>query len=143
VNCGVVLVAMRPDKIAASIRELVSELMLRRLKDPRIGFASVVSVEVNRDLSIAKVRVSVLGSDEEKAKSMEGLRSAQGLVRSEVGKALRIRHVPDIQFVLDEGIEHSMRVSQLLSEIKGSEGEPGEQRPEEQESAQEESDQEE
>ncbi|MGI6660762.1 MAG: 30S ribosome-binding factor RbfA [Bacillota bacterium] len=122
--------AQRPEKIAASIREVVSELLLRRLKDPRIGFASIVNVEVNRDLSIAKVRVSVLGSDEEKAKTMEGLKSAQGLVRTEVAKALGIRHAPEVHFVLDEGIEHSLRVSQLISEIKASQEGPEEEETE-------------
>ncbi len=117
-DCGVVIVAQRRDRIGASIREVVSDLMLRRLKDPRIGFASIVNVDVNKDLSLAKVYVSVLGSNEEKEKTMEGLKSAQGLIRSEVSKALGIRYAPEIQFVLDEGIEYSMRVSQLLSELK-------------------------
>ncbi|HHY12764.1 MAG TPA: ribosome-binding factor A, partial [Firmicutes bacterium] len=58
--------AQRRQRIAASIREVVSELLLRRLKDPRIGFASIVNVDVNKDLSLAKVYVSVLGSDEDK-----------------------------------------------------------------------------
>lgn len=122
-DCGVVLVAQRRQRIAASIREVVSELLLRRLKDPRIGFASIVNVDVNKDLSLAKVYVSVLGSDEDKEKTMEGLKSAQGLIRSEVSKALGIRYAPEIQFVLDEGIEYSMRVSKLLSEIKKDETE--------------------
>ncbi|HHY12059.1 MAG TPA: 30S ribosome-binding factor RbfA [Firmicutes bacterium] len=125
-DCGVVPVAQRQEKIAASIREVVSELMLRRLNDPRIGFASIVNVEVNRDLSMAKVYVSVLGSDEDKAKTMEGFKSAQGLIRSEVSKALGIRYAPEIHFVLDEGIEHSMRVSRLISEIRASENKPEE-----------------
>jgi ribosome-binding factor A len=116
-------VAQRRQRIAASIREVVSELLLRRLKDPRIGFASIVNVDVNKDLSLAKVYVSVLGSDEDKEKTMEGLKSAQGLIRSEVSKALGIRYAPEIQFVLDEGIEYSMRVSKLLSEIKKDETE--------------------
>ncbi|MGI6162313.1 MAG: 30S ribosome-binding factor RbfA [Bacillota bacterium] len=115
--------AQRRQRIAASIREVVSELLLRRLKDPRIGFASIVNVDVNKDLSLAKVYVSVLGSDEDKEKTMEGLKSAQGLIRSEVSKALGIRYAPEIQFVLDEGIEYSMRVSKLLSEIKKDETE--------------------
>lgn len=112
--------AQRQERIAASIREVVSELMLRRLKDPRIGFASIVNVEVNRDLSLAKIYVSVLGSEQDKKRTMEGFKSAQGLIRSEVSKALGIRYAPELQFVLDEGIEYSMRVSKLLSQIKES-----------------------
>ena len=91
---------------------------MTRLKDPRIGFASVVRVSVNRDLSQAKVYISVLGTEEEKEKTMEGLKSAQGLIRSEVSKALGIRHAPEIEFILDDSIEYSMHISKLLSEIE-------------------------
>lgn len=107
----------RQARVAALVQEVVSELLLRRVKDPRIGFVSVVKVDVPRDISQAKIYVSVLGTDEEKEKSMEGLRSAQGLIRSEVAKALGMRRAPEILFELDEGIEQSIKVSKLLSEI--------------------------
>ncbi|HHY69733.1 MAG TPA: 30S ribosome-binding factor RbfA [Bacillota bacterium] len=110
--------AQRSDRVAALIREVVSDLIMTRLKDPRIGFASVVRVSVNRDLSQAKVYISVLGTEEEKEKTMEGLKSAQGLIRSEVSKALGIRHAPEIEFILDDSIEYSMHISKLLSEIE-------------------------
>ncbi len=112
------LVAQRQARVAALVQEVVSELIFRRIKDPRIGFVSIVKVDVPRDMSLARIYVSVLGSDQEKEKTMEGLRSAQGLIRSEVAKVLGMRHAPEVQFVLDEGIEHSIRVSKLLSEIK-------------------------
>jgi len=118
VTTGVLLVAQRSDRVAALIREVVSDLIMTRLKDPRIGFASVVRVSVNRDLSQAKVYISVLGTEEEKEKTMEGLKSAQGLIRSEVSKALGIRHAPEIEFILDDSIEYSMHISKLLSEIE-------------------------
>ncbi len=110
--------AQRSDRVAALIREVVSDLIMTRLKDPRIGFASVVRVSVNRDLSQAKVYISVLGTEEEKEKTIEGLKSAQGLIRSEVSKALGIRHAPEIEFILDDSIEYSMHISKLLSEIE-------------------------
>lgn len=78
----------------------------------------MVKVDITRDVSLAKVFVSVLGTAEEKEQTMQGLRSAQGLIRSEVAKALGMRRAPEIQFVLDEGIEYSIRVSKLLSEIR-------------------------
>ncbi len=96
----------------------MSELIARRVKDPRIGFVSIVNVEVTKDISLAKIHVSVLGTAEEKEKTMEGLRSARGLIRSEVGRALGIRHAPELEFVLDSGIEHSIRVGKLLNDIK-------------------------
>lgn len=107
----------RQAKVAALVQKIVSELLFRRVKDPRIGFVSIVKVDVPRDISQAKVYVSVLGTGDEKEKTMEGLRSAQGLIRSEVGKALGMRHSPEILFVLDEGIEHSIKVSKILKEI--------------------------
>jgi ribosome-binding factor A len=124
----VVVVAQRQARAAALVQEVVSELLFRRIKDPRIGFVSVVKVDVTRDVSLAKVFVSVLGTAEEKEQTMQGLRSAQGLIRSEVAKALGMRRALEIQFVLDEGIEYSIRVSKLLSEIRHDAGKEEEER---------------
>ena len=115
--------AQRQERAAALIREVASELLARRVKDPRIGFVSIVTVEVTRDVSLAKIHVSVMGTEEEKGKTMEGLKSAQGLLRSEISKALGMRHAPEIQFVLDQGIEHSIHISKLLREAQKDSGE--------------------
>ncbi|MBE3519235.1 MAG: 30S ribosome-binding factor RbfA [Firmicutes bacterium] len=109
----------REERVAAVIREIVSETLRERIKDPRIGFVSVVAVEVTKDLSLAKIRVSILGSPQEKEATMEGLRSAQGLIRSEVARGLDLRRAPELMFVLDEGIEHSVRVSEILRKVAG------------------------
>ena len=118
--------AQRQERAAALIQEVASELLSRRVKDPRIGFVSIVKVEVTRDISLARVYVSVMGTEVEKARTMEGLKSAQGLIRSEISKALGMRHAPDIQFVLDQGIEHSIHISRLLKEAQKDSGEHGE-----------------
>ncbi len=115
--------AQRRERAAALIQKVVSELLARRVKDPRIGFASIIGVEVTKDITSARIHVSVLGSKDEKEKTMEGLRSAQGLIRSEVAGALGMRHAPELEFVLNEGIEHSIRVSKLLRDIKKEDGE--------------------
>ncbi len=115
---GVIFVAVRQERASALIREVASELIARRVKDPRIGFVSIVKVEVTKDISLAKIYVSVMGTSEEQTKTMEGLKSAQGLIRSEVAKALGIRHAPSLQFILDHGIEHSIHVSKLLKEAQ-------------------------
>lgn len=109
----------REERVAAVIQEIVSETLRERIKDPRIGFVSVVGVEVTKDLSLAKVHVSILGSPQEKEATMEGLRSAQGLIRSEVARGLGLRRAPELAFVLDEGIEHSVRVSEILRKVSG------------------------
>lgn len=108
----------RADRIGESIKRLVSELLQRRLKDSRItGMVSVTDVEVSGDLRHAKVFVSVYGDEAVQRQTMEGLKSATGLVRSEVGKQLQLRFAPEIQFRLDESIERGAKIAQLLQQI--------------------------
>lgn len=108
----------RADRIGESIKRLVSELLQRRLKDARItGMVSVTDVEVSGDLRHAKVFVSVYGDEAVQKQTMEGLRSATGLVRSEVGKQLSLRFAPEIHFKLDESIERGAKIAQLLQQI--------------------------
>lgn len=83
-------------RVAEAIKEEVSEILQQDLKDPRLGFVSVVSVEVTRDISQAKIYVSVYGTAEEKKESLSGLNSAKGYIRSEIGKRIRLRHVPNL-----------------------------------------------
>ena len=110
--------SQRQGRVAALVQEVVSELLFRRVKDPRIGFVSIVKVDVPRDCSVARIFVSVLGEKDEKDKTMEGLASARGLIRSEVAKVLGMRRAPEIEFCLDEGIEQSVKIGRILNEIK-------------------------
>ncbi|GBD30522.1 Ribosome-binding factor A [bacterium HR32] len=114
----------RVEKLREFIREEVSEILQRGAKDPRIGFVSVTDVELSSDLRHAKVYVSVLGSEQERARTMEALQHAVGFVRSELAKRLRTYHTPEIQFRLDTSIERGTRVLQLLRELEGSQGGP-------------------
>jgi ribosome-binding factor A len=114
----------RVQKLREFIREEVSEILQRGAKDPRIGFVSVTDVELSSDLRHAKVYVSVLGSEEDRARTMEALQHAVGFVRSELAKRLRTYHTPEIQFRLDTSIERGTRVLQLLRELEGSGGGP-------------------
>lgn len=88
--------------------------ILRTMKDPRIGFVSVTDVEVSRDLRHVKVFVSVYGDEEEKTATMDALVKAQGFVRTELGKRIRLRHTPEIVFRADESIERGARINELL-----------------------------
>lgn len=112
----------RIQKLREFIREEVSDILHRGAKDPRIGFVSVTDVELSNDLRHAKVYVSVLGSEEERAKTMEALQHAVGFVRTELAKRLRTYHTPEIQFRLDTSIERGTRVLKLLREIHASQG---------------------
>ena len=92
---------------------------MRNLKDPRVGFVTVTDVEVTGDLRQVKIFVSVYGDEEERKATMEGLKSATGFVRSELGKRIRLRHTPEVSFCFDESIERGARIFSLLREIEG------------------------
>ncbi len=117
---------LRATRVAEAIKEEISDILAHHIKDPRIGFASVVDVFVSQDLRYAKVYISVLGDDSAKEGTRQGLASAQGFIRSEIARRIRLRHVPEISFVLDDSIERGDRISRLLKEITEI-GERGEQ----------------
>lgn len=109
---------VRPNRIADQMREELAQLMRDELKDPRIGFASVVKVEVAPDLRVAKVFISVLGDAEAKKSTLKGLESAAGFLRGEIGNRLRLRFAPELRFILDESIEHGARIAALLNQVQ-------------------------
>jgi ribosome-binding factor A len=108
----------RPERVSELVRQAVGAFLTGDVRDPRIGFVTVVGVDVTADLSHAKVRVSVLGSEEEKAKSLEGLESAAGYLRVQLAKDLHLRTTPELHFQLDRGIEHAQRIDRVLKELK-------------------------
>ena len=108
----------RPERVAEMIRQSVAAFLTGNARDPRIGFVTVTAVEVSADLAHARVRVSVMGSDEEKAKSLEGLASAARFLRTRLARELPLRTAPELRFELDRGQEHAMRIARLLKELK-------------------------
>ncbi len=107
----------RQDQLGRVIAQELSELMHLRVKDPRIGFASITGVNVSRDLSVAKVYISVMGSPDEQRETMRGLRHAAGFLRHELAQRLSVRHVPEITFLLDESIARGARMLDLLNQL--------------------------
>ena len=107
----------RIDKINGEVmRELAN--IIRSLKDSRIPLmTSVVKVSVTNDLRYAKAYISVMGDDETKKKAMEGLKSAAGYIRREIGKRIDLRYTPEVIFELDDSIEHGARIEELLNNI--------------------------
>jgi len=118
----------RADRVGEAIREEIATFLAESAKDPRIvGFVTVTGVDVTRDLRHAKVFVSVMGSDAEKAATFEGLASTASHLRSRVGRALRLRVAPEIHFREDESIARAARIESLLADIKtGSSASKGE-----------------
>ena len=108
----------RHDRLADQIRAEVAQMIVAELKDPRIGFSTVTRVDLNPDLQHARVLVSVLGGEEAQRTTIEGLLSAAGFLRREIGRRLSLRRVPDLIFVLDRGPEEATRIETVLRELK-------------------------
>lgn len=106
-------------RVNEAVREVISVRLAEGLRDPRIGFVTVTSVDTSQDLRQARVYVSVLGSDEERAETLAGLESAHGLLQRTVARELRMKRTPTLQFVFDESIQRGIRVSKLLQEEDG------------------------
>ncbi len=108
---------MRLERLQAAMRETISDILRDELKDPRVsGLVSVVAVELSRDLKSGTVHVSVLGDDETRRRTLEGLECARGFIRSEVAGRFRLRNVPDLSFRLDCSIERGARILELLAD---------------------------
>jgi len=108
----------RAERLADRIRTEVAEIVSGELKDPRIGFATVTSVDLSADFHHVRVSVSVLGDAEARQSSLEGLTSAAGYVRHELGVRLGLRRVPELTFVLDQSAVQNERLETLLRNLK-------------------------
>ena len=108
----------RPERVAEAIRQTVAAFLTANVRDPRVGFVTVTGVDISADLAHAWVRVSVMGSEEEKGKSLEGLASAARFLRSQLARELRLRGTPELRFELDRGLEHAQRIDRVLRELK-------------------------
>ena len=109
---------LRVEKVQEFIKQEASKIILNELKDPRVGFVTVTQVEATGDLRHAKIYVSLLGSDEQKAQTWEGLQKALVFLRSEIGKRLRMRFSPELTLHLDESLDYSDKIQKLLLKIK-------------------------
>lgn len=107
----------RADRVADQIRMEVADILMRRIKDPRVRSVTVTDVELTNDLRIARVFVTALGTDAETKDVFAGLAKASGFVRSELGKRLTLRYLPEIVFMKDVSGPRGDRVLQLLDEI--------------------------
>ncbi len=108
----------RPERVAEAIRQTVAAFLTGTVRDPRVGFVTVTAVDVSADLGHARVRVSVMGSEDEKGKSLEGLASAARFLRAQLARELPLRVTPDLSFELDRGLEHAQRIDQVLKKLK-------------------------
>ena len=104
-------------KAAQAIREVVSTAIITDLRDPRIENTTVTRVEVSRDLRHARIHVSVMGEDSNTRQVLKGLNNASGYLQRKVANRIDTRYTPKLQFVLDEGLKHSLEVTRILDEV--------------------------
>lgn len=107
----------RIERVNQLIKEEISGLLQRELKDPRIGFVTVTEVLVSKDLSQAKVYVSILGSEAEWRATFAALESASGFIRNQLRRRLRLRAIPSLNFRPDRSMAHAARIQGLLAEL--------------------------
>jgi ribosome-binding factor A len=110
--------SQRTDRLDSQIRAELAELLQREMKDPRVGFATITRVETARDLGTARVWVSTMGSDEERAQTMKALTDAAPWLRRQLGDRLTLRHIPQLVIREDDSIEAGDRVLRLLRELE-------------------------
>jgi ribosome-binding factor A len=110
----------RLDRVNQLIKEEVSMLLQRELKDPRLGFVTVTEVETSKDLRTAKIFVSVLGDDAQWKASMAALESARGFVRNWLRQHLDLRVTPELDFRPDHSLEHAARIQSILKQVRAS-----------------------
>lgn len=108
---------VRANRVAVQMKKELGDIIQRKLKDPRIGFVTVTDVEVSGDLQQAKIFLTVLGDDDKKEATLEGLDKAKGFVRSEIGARIRLRKTPELEFHWDHTYEQGKRIDELLDEI--------------------------
>ncbi len=108
----------RADRVAEAVREVIAELLLRDIKDPRIGMVTLTSVELTDDLKHARVYFSCVGDLAVRERSLSGLRSAAGFMRAQVTRRLKLRFAPDLTFHFDPSLEVADRVATLLKDAR-------------------------
>ena len=108
---------IRANRVAEQIKKELGEILSQKIKDPRVGFVTITDVEVTGDLQNATVYISVLGDEEKKKESLEGLAKATGFIRSEIGQRIRLRKTPEIAFEFDEAFEYGNRIDTILRNI--------------------------
>ena len=117
---GGLTVSRRTQRLNDLLREELGQLLLHQVRDPRLsGVITVTSVEVASDLSLARVFISALGGQEEKAEAMKGITSASGFLRRELAHRLSLRRMPRLEFYRDDSIQEGVETLSLINRVRG------------------------
>lgn len=114
----------RMHRVNELLLEEIAQLLQRGIKDPRIGFVSVIRVETTRDLKNARVYVSVYGEETDQAEALQGLSSAAGYIRHQLFRSLSLKTIPNLSFVLDDSIAHGVHIASVLKQLEQDGDEP-------------------
>jgi len=117
----------RPQRVGDLIREVICEMLLRDLNDPRLESVTITEVEVTADLKLATVFFSAMGNQSREEASLHGLQSATGYMRKKLGKELRLRYVPDLLFKLDHSFEYGSKIDRLIRTLEEEKNGPPEE----------------
>lgn len=112
--------SMRVNRVAEQMKKELTDILSRKVKDPRIGFLTVTDVEVTGDLQQATVYITVLGGEQEREGTLQALAKAKGFIRSELGSRIRLRKTPELLFEFDESVEYGNKIDTLLRQLKDS-----------------------
>jgi len=107
----------RTERVSDQIRKEIADILMRRVKDPRVGFVTVTAVDVTVDLKQAWVYVTVLQRGAQEAETLEALSRAEGFIRGELGRRLKLRYVPVLTFVKDTSVDRVTRIMNLLDQV--------------------------
>ena len=108
----------RSERVGDSVRKEISEMLVKTIKDPRIGFVTITRVAVTEDCRSAKVYYSVVGTLAERERCMEGLNSAKGYIRRELGHRMKLKYTPEIVFQFDPSIEYAAHMGELIHRLQ-------------------------
>ena len=109
-------------RVNEAVRAVLSDAIAKDLQDPRVGFVTVTAVKTSPDLRHARVYVSVLGDENVRAETLDGLRSARGFLQGRVAAELSLKHTPMVTFAYDDSVDRGMRITQLIDQGPGRDG---------------------
>lgn len=112
----------RDNRVSEELKKEISDIIRNEIKNPDIGFVSIVLVDVSHDLRVAKVYYSVMGSDEEIVKTQQAMKRSAGFIRHELAGRLTLRYTPELVFIYDNSIEHGIKISKILEDEKKKHG---------------------
>ena len=110
--------SQRAQRVAETIHKEISSLLIKGLKDPRIGFVTITSVDVTSDLRQARIYYTLLAGEEERKETQDGLNSSSSFIRQHLGRQLRMRFIPEIRFEYDASFDYGQKIEKLLNEVK-------------------------